>query len=267
MEIIMTYISDQAIQWKLIAGALDILIPILVLVVWKVKKKGSILPALAGAGIFVVFAMVLEGIPKAIFFGGTTALSRYVWEHPAVYTLIGCLQAGIFEEVGRFAAFRFLLKKYEKREDAITYGIGHGGIESILVLGLGAISSVTMAAMVNSGTLDQVLAGLNEVQAQSVQMQIATLAGYGAGSMALEVLERILAMTLHIALSVVVFRAVREKKIAYLFVAIVLHAIFDVPAALYQCRVLGMIVCELLLFAAVAAIVYYAGTVYQSMKE
>lgn len=263
----MTYISDQAIQWKLIAGALDILIPILVLVVWKVKKKGSILPALAGAGIFVVFAMVLEGIPKAIFFGGTTALSRYVWEHPAVYTLIGCLQAGIFEEVGRFAAFRFLLKKYEKREDAITYGIGHGGIESILVLGFGAISSVGMASMVNSGTLDQVLAGLNEVQAQSVQMQIATLAGYGAGSMALEVLERIFAMTLHIALSVVVFRAIREKKIDYLFVAIVLHAIFDVPAALCQCGVLGIAVCELLLLVMGAACGCFAAKMYAAMKE
>lgn len=263
----MTYISDQAIQWKLIAGALDILIPVLVLVVWKGKKKGSILPALAGAGIFVVFALVLEGIPKTIFFGGTTELSRYIWGHPWAYVLTGCLQAGIFEEVGRYVAFRFLLKKYEKREDAITYGIGHGGIESILLLGFGAISSVAMAATVNSGALEQSLTGLSEVQVQAVEAQIAALAGYGAGSMLLEVAERMIAMTLHIALSVVVFRAVKEKKTAYLFAAIALHAVFDVPAALCQCGVLGIAVCELLLLVMGAACGCFAAKMYAAMKE
>lgn len=37
---------------------------------------------------------------------------------------------------GTFVAFRFLLRKDRKKRAAISYGIGHGGMESILVLGI-----------------------------------------------------------------------------------------------------------------------------------
>ena len=69
---------------------------------------------------FVVFAQVLEGVPKAIFFGGGTGVSQYVLTHAWAYTLIGCLLAGVFEEVGRYLAFRFLLKRYTNRRDAVA---------------------------------------------------------------------------------------------------------------------------------------------------
>ena len=56
---------------------------------------------------FVVFAQVLEGVPKAIFFGGGTGVSQYVLTHAWAYTLIGCLLAGVFEESGAILRFVF----------------------------------------------------------------------------------------------------------------------------------------------------------------
>ena len=41
-------------------------------------------------------------------------------------------------------------------------------------------------------------------------------------------------MLFHIALSIVVFYAVKRSKVALYLLAILLHALFDVPAALYQ---------------------------------
>ena len=204
-----TMISLQTILWSALAAAAGIGLPVLVLLVWKFKfcRGAKLFPAVAGAVTFVVFAQVLEGVPKAIFFGGSTGVSQYVLTHAWAYTLIGCLLAGVFEEVGRYLAFRFLLKRYTNRWDAVTYGIGHGGIESILVLGLTAINNIAIAQLVNSGSIETITNGLTGVQLDQVQAQIAAVASFGAANLLLGLAERAIAMTLHISLSVVVFRA------------------------------------------------------------
>ena len=131
-----------------------------------------------------------------------------------------------------------LLKRYTNRRDAVTYGIGHGGIEAILVLGLTAINNIAIAQLVNSGSIETITNGLTGAQLDQVQAQIAAVASFGAANLLLGLAERAIAMTLHISLSVVVFRAVRQRKAGYLGLAVALHALFDVPAALFQCGVL-----------------------------
>ena len=60
--------------------------------------------------------------------------------------------------------------------------------------------------------------------------QSITMAGAG-----IAMFERISAMMIHIGLSMLVFTAARSRKHFWLYpAAIVLHAIADVPAALYQ---------------------------------
>lgn len=260
-------ITMQALTWKGIAAVIGIILPIIVLIVWK-KNQGRIRlkPAVAGAVVFIIFTQMLETVPKLFLFGDTK-ISEYVWSHPWAYVTAGCLLAGIFEEIGRYVAFRFFLKDYHDRKDAITYGIGHGGIESVLVLGITGISSIGMALAVNQGTLESITAGMNAGQIRSVEMQITALAGYGAVNMLIEVCERVFAMTLHIALSIVVFRSVKEKKVSYLFIAVLLHAVFDVPAALYQCGVLPILATEALLLLTAAGCAYYARRAYLALDR
>ena len=182
-----TMISLQTILWSALAAAAGIGLPVLVFLVWKFKfcRGAKLFPAVVGAVTFVVFAQVLEGVPKAIFFGGGTGVSQYVLTHAWAYTLIGCLLAGVFEEVGRYLAFRFLLKRYTNRRDAVTYGIGHGGIEAILVLGLTAINNIAIAQLVNSGSIETITNGLTGVQLDQVQAQIAAVASFGAANLLL----------------------------------------------------------------------------------
>ena len=75
-------------------------------------------------------------------------------------------------------------------------------------------------------------------------------------------------MTLHISLSVVVFRAVRQYKAKYLVLAVALHALFDVPAALYQCGVIhNMPFLEGLLLILCLGCAFYAKKQYTALQE
>lgn len=90
---------------------------------------------------------------------------------------------------------------------------------------------------------------------------MAQLAGFAQSSYsgaALAVFERIAAMTLHVSLSVLVMEAVMVKGRMWLYpAAIVIHALMDVPAVLYQCGAINIVVCEVIMavFTAVWAVV------------
>lgn len=72
--------------------------------------------------------------------------------------------------------------------------------------------------------------------------------------------ERISAMMIHIGLSMIMFAAVRQKGKLWLYpAAICLHALADVPAALYQCGVLKSIFLLEASAFAVGALCLYLG--------
>ncbi len=64
----------------------------------------------------------------------------------------GIFAAGIFEETGRLLAFLITKRHYKDIDSAVSYGVGHGGIEAAAVVGLGMLNGVILAVMINSGT-------------------------------------------------------------------------------------------------------------------
>lgn len=263
----MNEISTAAIVWLTVTAVLAIVLPVTLLLVWRKKTKCKIIPALCGAGTFVVFALVLESIPKVILLGGGNSLSLYILTHAWAFTLVGCLLAGVFEETGRFIAFRFVLKRYRDRETSVTYGIGHGGIEAIILVGANMITFAVIAILIKLGMGDQILGSVPAKQADAVMTMITSIGKFGIFDCMLAIGERVMAVVLHISLSVVVFTAVREKGKGYMFpVAILIHMIFDVPAAMYQAGVINVYVCELILALFAAASAVLAVRVYKSME-
>ena len=68
-------------------------------------------------------------------------------------------------------------------------------------------------------------------------------------------LERISAMMVQIALSILVFQAVYVAGKKYMYwVAVALHFLMDVPAALYQKGVLKLLPTEIILFVYAALV-------------
>lgn len=165
--------------WIIVTIILAFLLPIILVVIWKKRTGSSIKPFIVGAIIFLVFTQVFEGVPKLLFFGGITGVSKYVLTHTWAYVFLGCLLAGVFEEVGRFVAFRFFLKKDRKKITAISYGIGHGGIESIVVVGAISITYLMMFLQLKNGTIDTLLNSYPEAQRASMEGMLSVVQGYG----------------------------------------------------------------------------------------
>ena len=148
--------------------------------------------------------------------------------YPAAYTAYGCLAAGLFEETGRLMGLSLLCKKDRDLALGVGYGIGHGGVE--------AAPQVTDA-----------------------------LGAAGAGAFWAGGVERIAAMALHMALSILVWMAVtRRVPIWYYFAAVLLHAAANIPAALSQLGLLRSMWCiEGIILAVNAAVCLFVWTVYR----
>ncbi len=222
----------------LICGVFAILIPVAAVIIFKLKYPKTPMSALfAGIIVFIVFALILEqavhGIMLPIVGGSTVG-----------YIIYGALAAGIFEEIGRFIAFKTVLKSQTDPKTAVMYGLGHGGCEAVLLLGLSMLSGLMIAFSVNSMGLDGFVklaaAGQPELES-AVRTQVEAYAAMTPAAILPPLFERVLAMILHIWMSVLVFEAARNRgKVWLLPVCIVSHALLDVPAAMYQRGVIGL---------------------------
>lgn len=240
------FVSASAIAGMVLSMIVTLLGPIILLIVWKVKKKCSLLPALAGALTFIIAALVLESIPKYFLFADENAVSGYILSHSWAYSLIGALLAGVFEECGRYVTMRFFLKKHSARKDAISYGIGHGGIECVLLIGFGMLSNLMLAFAINNGTIDLLTNGLPADQAAVYESVVVTLTTAGPGMFLWSIWERFFTLIFHISMSVLVFASVKIKGRIYFFpIAVLLHTAVDLFAAFYQFGSLPLAVTEL----------------------
>ncbi|MDY0394182.1 YhfC family glutamic-type intramembrane protease [Virgibacillus halophilus] len=120
-------VDSLAITFLMISVMLAIGVPVAFLIFFHRRFTVSWKHVLVGAGIFIVFALILEKMLHAYVLDMNPVTMKWV-KNPYFYALYGGLAAGVFEEVGRFIGFRYILQKSHDWEDGISYGIGHGGI-------------------------------------------------------------------------------------------------------------------------------------------
>lgn len=198
-------------------------VPIALCIVIRKKLGADVAPFFFGAGVFFLFAMFLEQLLHVVVLLHLGAVSEALKNHIWLYAIYGGLAAGIFEETGRFLCMKFLMKKNLTRENAVMYGAGHGGFEAILLLGFASLNNLVNSLLINSGAFAAALSeDVNLEQALEAVSPLATLPSWqfflGGG-------ERLMAMALQIALSLLVYQAVKEKRSRYLYpVAIFIHA-------------------------------------------
>lgn len=136
------------------------------------------------------------------------------------------LAAGLCEELARWLALRTVAKDARTAEAGVMLGAGHGGIEAILIIPVMLAQSIFL---LTHG--DEVLAKVREAapeQVPQLEEQIKTLQGRDPFvNLAGGTWERAMAMTLHIALQLMVVRAVRTGRWGWLVLAIGVHAAVD----------------------------------------
>ncbi|MGU7784851.1 YhfC family intramembrane metalloprotease [Burkholderia sp. PU8-34] len=236
--------------------AATLIIALLPLVLFRYLRKPLSLDrrdAIVGVAVFTLFAMILERAFHGVVLSQASAGGWLT--QPVAFIAYGALAAGVFEEVGRYLGMRFLSRRYGMTAGdgrAIGYGLGHGGAEAWFVGVLVWGQWVYLAWLANRGQLDTVLAGLPGEAALRIHVLLATLS---VPSIALLLLERGAAFVLQVALSVLMWRGVRAGRLAVLPLAIVLHALADVPAMLYQVRMLPAAWVEAVYFVLAAVLV------------
>lgn len=269
----MTYemIGPQAITAIIIMLTFGIFVPLAAAIIWTRIKKDRFTTVLLGAAGFAVFAIVLESIPKLLFFG-KNAVGAFVMSHNWAYILIGALIAGVFEETARFFVFKVLIKKRRNKATAISYGIGHGGIEVMYLFVITATNYLIYAILINTGGFAEVVSLVSATDIdQAVQLnQLAViLAGLKPIDTLPGLVERISAMLFHVSCSIIVFRGVREKGKIWLYpVAIGLHTAFDCIAGLYQVQIItnGYLL-EAIIFVVSVVVFVFAIMIYKKMPD
>lgn len=211
-------------------------VPVVLAVVWKIKKKERFTTILVGAATFLLFALIIEKPIQNAIIMPDHAVSRFINDRPLLWAFVVGLFPGVFEETGRFVAFKTVLKKRKNRETAISHGIGHGGFEVMLLLGLTYFEYIIYAMMINTGTFGTVV---KQVQAQAPD-QVQTLyaladmlASFSFSGLAWAVVERVFTVFFHTGASILVFYACKDKKKLWLYpLAILIHTLLDFGAGL-----------------------------------
>jgi uncharacterized membrane protein YhfC len=176
-------------------------------------RKGFV-PYLLGVVAFVV-SQPLMRIPILQFLGENTDLHLYSMTQPILFSIALGLSAGVFEELARYIMMRFFMKE-RTWQTGLLFGLGHGGIEAVLFVGLSTLSFLLSA---------------------TTYPDLAFLGG----------IERIFAMLLHIGLSLLVLQAVVEKKFHYVGLAILIHGLVNATvgiAPFYVSRDVAIFVIE-----------------------
>lgn len=236
------HVETISFIWLIVGTVLWVAVPVAVAIIWKVKKKEPFTTILIGAATFLLFALILEKPIQNVLAFPTAmglpdhAVSRFLSANPILLALVSGLFPGVFEETGRLVAFKTILRKRKNRETSISYGIGHGGFEVILILGMTYIQYIAYAVMINTGIIGTVMdqvASLAPEQLGSVESVVNLLTGFSFADLGIAFVERIFAVLFHIGASILVFYACRNKKSFWLYpFAILLHTAVDFIGAL-----------------------------------
>lgn len=137
------------------------------------------------------------------------------------------LTAGLTEELARAIGYA-VVRRARQFQDGIMMGLGHGGIEVMILSALTIASAVTLAFLVATGTLP---ANLSPEQSAALDRQLELLTGTPM-VMIVPAVERVIALILQVCLSVMVLQAFVRRNWLYVVAAILIHAVFDFVAVI-----------------------------------
>ena len=263
-------IGENGIPSLIVTIIMMIVIPVAFFVYWRKKHKPQtkISYLIAGAVGFIVSARVLELGVHLVCIVADNPVSRFINGNTVAFVLYGIVMAGVFEECGRYIVLKYIMKKNRTPENAILYGIGHGGIEILAVLLPSMILYLVIAVLFSAGNIENALSTLNitEETATAALPSVQASAAFDYVMMAMNIIERLFAVLSHIGLSVIVYYGVSNANRACLPAAIILHMLMDTFPALYQRNVVPLWSVEIWAALWTAVIIFIAVKLYRKMK-
>lgn len=217
-------VSALALVFMACSLALCIAIPVLGIYLLA-RRDRSVLRAFAvGATAFFASQIILR-IPLMSL---ATALAPDTVGAFVTSLPVASFSAGLFEETARLIFMVLLLKGFHRRADGIAFGLGHGGIEAFMLVGLTMLNNIIFAVLINLGQWDLVAGIMPSEAAKQIKTILVETPStdYLAGGV-----ERIWAIGLHISCSLIILMGVdRGKRFLAWLLAFLIHGCANLGA-------------------------------------
>ncbi len=211
--------------------------PVALVIYFYRKEKISIKAVFIGALMFFLFQGLIR-VPIITVISYMPWYQSLVSDNMILVVLIMAFTAGLFETVARYIGLRFLLRKELNRKNGLAYGIGHGGIEAILLIGLSYAANILYSFLINAGAVD------SSFLPQLINTPSSLFLAAG--------IERIFAIFFHIAAALLVTYGIMKGKKTFILFSLILHFLLDGVVGMLQ--ILGVSVWGIELWVAFVGI-------------
>lgn len=177
-----------------------------------------------------------------------------------IYALFVAFTTALFECVVRYLFVMFALKDRNRFVDAVSMGIGHGFIESLLFTGVTLLGLFFYFICINTNALAEVTgltgAALEELESQCMAMTAADMFFLGV--------ERLASMAMQVGYTVMIYKSVKSKNIVLALVALLWQMVPNMIVVLFQAFGIGEIGIQI---AYVVLGILGVGYVYMERKD
>jgi len=234
---------EGLIASELISGVLEIIIPI-VIGIYIVSRLGGRYTIFLIGG--VLFLVSLIRLPLNYYLSQWVGINFTGQAAILLAIAFPSLTAGVFEEGFRYLGLRYAVKD-RGVEAGVMYGAGHGGFESIFLVG-GSVLSTAIVIWLNPGIIPS--------------SQLAALEATPVWLPFVGVYERVIAISFHIGMGVLILRSITQSRPLYIAAAMAAHFLFNFTAV--YATLSGVFASEAVGTIFGAAALYYAYTEVRS---
>jgi len=176
----------------------SLVLPIILVIYMSLKKKGWLKPIFLGTMTFVIFQLLFRTPILLVVFPNMPWYIKMTSVQPILASIFLGFTASLFENGGRYLMMKLFMKDRHRFSDGFAFGLGHGGIEAIVLVGINSLLTLIIHTGTNH-TFMTLMAGI----------------------------ERLSVIIVQIALSIMILKSIKQKKIIWFFIPLILHTLLD----------------------------------------
>lgn len=198
--------------------AVCILLPAMLWIIFARRGRRVSSAVLIGTLGFIITQVIIRQ-PILSLLSVNSAWTSFCKEYPLFMYIIYAFTAGLFETMGRYLVFGGILRKRLDYYTALGAGLGHGGIEAVLLIGIAYGINITLSFMLNNGM---------QIPFSQSDAIIDTLVNTPSTTFLLAGAERVFTIAFHIMLSVILcYFIIKRKTFAGIVICIAAHTALD----------------------------------------
>ena len=265
-------ISDGTISLILLGVSYSFILPLMLLFIFKKRFRGHIKPFFIGMLAYGAFSFCIVNIVNGLLLQFVDSSS---FSTPLIFIYSLCIQivSVLIGQAGKYYTLRVLkndpkAKQYALRGDALEYGVGFGGLELLMTVGIAMASYFSYAAILNGGQAQELLDSMSGVDRENVQAIFDMLLATTPGDYVHTLLQGLAMFLFQIGSSLLVFRAIfgsGSNDKAYFRLSIIFHIIMVIPSCLINAGIVTTPWFQTITMVVFGVAVLYYG--YDKIKE